>query len=193
MLLPDRVKDIVRTLYYRHPAPRNDDDKRRALPLMIAQQVRFELGPTWGTKRADPGRPLAKDSIAQHQPDGKLVGWDLFNGSTGLPHPNPGSIDISDQVFVDVSPGLDHLGGASPPDVTRPPSTGGSMKPYDERLAVEFGTAVNQIYAEAKRAADPGMIAVQAMRTWHDFQFSGLSWAEARDKHLAELRAVYGR
>ncbi len=110
MYLPARVIQIVQALYSRNTVlARGTDDQRRQLVMLIAQQVRFELGPSWGTKRADPGRPLSKDAIAQKQPDGTLLAWDLIGGASRKPFPNPGSIDISKQVFVAVEP-FDYLG-----------------------------------------------------------------------------------
>ena len=60
---PPRVQEIVDQLAagVAHSAP---DEERRAVTQRIAEQARFELGPNWGTKRADPGRPLSTDVIA---------------------------------------------------------------------------------------------------------------------------------
>ncbi len=120
MYLPARVIQIVQALYSRNTTlAQGTDDQRRQLVMLFAQQVRFELGPSWGTKRADPGRPLSKDAIAQKQPDGTLLAWDLIDGASRKPFPNPGSIDISKQVFVAVEP-FDYL-GVGVPIVPPPP------------------------------------------------------------------------
>jgi hypothetical protein len=88
--------------------------------MLIAQQIAFEFGLSWGTKRADPGRPLSKDAIALKQFDGTILAWDLFNGTTRVPFDNPSSIDISGQTFVPVQP-VNHLSDVTVPDV--PPVT----------------------------------------------------------------------
>jgi hypothetical protein len=109
MNLTARQIQIVKTLYSRNrPLADGTDDQRRQLVMLIAQQVAFEYGSTWGTKRADPGRPLSKDAIAHTPLGGTLLAWDLFNGATRVPFDNPSSIDISSQVFVTVTP-VDHL------------------------------------------------------------------------------------
>ena len=100
-----RVQEIINTLVAQHPelAKSQNDDDRRALNLLIAEQVAFEGGPQWGTKRADPGRPLAKDSIAR-QDGTTLWGFDLINGATREPNQFPEAEDITGQVFVPVTP-----------------------------------------------------------------------------------------
>ena len=109
MKLPVRVQEIVNELYNRNLDLANgNDDQRRALALKIAQQARFELGPSWGSKRSSQGRPQTKDAVAQKQPDGTILIWDLFNGSTRKPFASPNSMDGSKQYFVIVE-GINHL------------------------------------------------------------------------------------
>ena len=149
MRLPDRVQDITVELYNRNLAlAHGDDDQRRQLARMIAEQARYELGPSWGHKRADPGRPPSKDAIAQQQPDGKLFAWDLFNGATREPNADPESIDITGQTFIVVPP-VNHLGIA--------PDELPNVSP-DEPPTVPSGSDVAQIaaavLAELKRLGD---------------------------------------
>ena len=108
MTWPDRVQQIVNTLAagVAHDAP---DELRRATTMKIAQQCRYELGPNWGTKRADPGRPLSADVICTQSP---FVGWD-WSVPTGIAQ-FPDSLDLTGQVFVLVE-AVDHLGVGQPP------------------------------------------------------------------------------
>jgi hypothetical protein len=140
MQLPDRAKAIVVTLYNQNvDLARGDDEQRRRLARKIAEQCRFELGPTWGHKSADPTRPPSKDAIAQQQPDGRLIGWDLFNGSTREPFPEPESMDLTGQHFIDVSPGVNHLGPVPPP----PPPNDGTTAALRAELAALRGELDN--------------------------------------------------
>lgn len=137
MKLPERVRVIVFALYERHKdLAHGDDDARRQLARKIAEQVRFELGPNWGHKSADPGRPPSKDAIAFK--DGTIfVGWDLFNGATRVPFADPESIDLTGQHFIDVSPGVNHLGVSQPPvdsPVDGPPVAGCQCPDYRAEL-----------------------------------------------------------
>lgn len=116
--LPARVKAIVQALYDRNVAlSEGNDDQRRALAKMIAEQTTCELGSEWGWKSASPTRPPSKDAIAHKLPGGRLEGWDLFNGTTRKPN---GGIwhDLTGQTFIEVS-NVDHLGvgcaGSVPP------------------------------------------------------------------------------
>ena len=199
MFLPARVQQIVRALHDRHRAlSEGTDDQRRQLARMIAEQARFELGPTWGGKRADAGRPPSKDAVAQRQPDGKLFGWDLFNGATGAPHANPNSIDISKQVFIDVSPGVDHLGGAveppskppsEPPAPPPPPSAGKHPYPDERTWWAQFEREQAALYEQAGLAQGPAHL--WSARTAYDIG-AGMEPDEAKTKHLAELRKALG-
>jgi len=122
MILPDRVFAIVSAIHARNAAlASGDDDQRRALQKMIVETVvnRFP-GEGWGWKRADPGRPLSKDTIANNRMDPPhILAWDCFDGSTRLPVQRD-SILIDDQVFVDVV-GFDHLGTGVPAPRPDPP------------------------------------------------------------------------
>lgn len=128
MRLPDKVQRIVDALYAQHKALADgDDDQRRSLAGMIAEQARFEMGPDWGWKRAGEGRPPSKDAIA-FKGGPELIGWDLFNGSTRAPNRNPESMSLAGQIFIDVAP-INHLGNVSvppppPADPVDPPPSG---------------------------------------------------------------------
>lgn len=124
MTVPPRVEAIYRALWQQHQdLARGDDDQRRALTLMIAQQVNFELGPEWGTKRADPGRPVSKDAIAYRRSDARLLYFDWQNGATREPNPAGEMGDITGQVFVPVEP-VNHLRvGESPGSPSPTPGT----------------------------------------------------------------------
>lgn len=126
MELPTRVQEIVFALYeankdLAHATGPETDEKRRRLARMIAEQARFECGPSWGHKSADPTRPPSKDAIAQIQPNSKLFAWDLFDGTTRKPAFHD-SIDITDQHFIVVPP-VDHLGVSVQPEPNPAPPT----------------------------------------------------------------------
>jgi hypothetical protein len=110
MTYPTRVQEIVDALASRHPdLVHGDDEQRRQLTGLIAEQVRFELGPNWGRKRADPGRPISVDVICTQVP---FVGWDIQIAGGVIAH-FPDAIDLTGQVFVPVEP-VDHLGVGQP-------------------------------------------------------------------------------
>lgn len=117
MKWPERVQAIVVSLTHgiSHGA---DDEVRRGATLKIAQQCRFELGPRWGHKRADPGRPPSADVFA-YKDEAIFVGWD-WSVPSGVAN-FPESIDLSGQVFIEVEP-VNHLnietGPVTPPGDT---------------------------------------------------------------------------
>jgi hypothetical protein len=81
---------------------------------MMAEQICFELGDSWGTKKSSPAAPQSKDSIAHMHPNG-IESWDWQNGGTREPMHPPQHWDISDQVFIKVEP-RDWLGQQIPDD-----------------------------------------------------------------------------
>jgi hypothetical protein len=105
MRYPNRVQDIINELAAKNPElVRGDDEARRQLTRLIAEQCRFELGPNWGTKRASEARPLSADVVCTENP---FVGWDTqIAGGTIAQFPE--SIDLTGQVFVRVDP-VQHL------------------------------------------------------------------------------------
>ena len=123
MQLPARVETVYRELYALNmELAHGDDEARRALTRAIAEQVRYELGPQWGTKRADATRPISKDSIAFQSVTGVLFSFDWQNGQTREPNPAGEMENITGQVFVEVDP-INHLGSKppAPPPMPTPP------------------------------------------------------------------------
>lgn len=121
MQWPLRVQAIVQTLGDLLPELlQGTDDQRRDLNRMMAEQCGFELGPNWGTKRADHTRPMSKDVICTHEP---FVGWDVqvvdADGVRAIAQ-MPESLDLSGQVFVPVDP-INHLSVPTPADPPLPP------------------------------------------------------------------------
>lgn len=115
---PSRAQDLVVTLYQSHQElARGDDDQRRSLTKLMAEQIRYELGPEWGTKSAGVGRPQSKDSIARLT-NGRLYGCDWQNGGSREPFGTIGCPEIPGQIFIPVDP-INHL--AAPPVVVLPP------------------------------------------------------------------------
>jgi hypothetical protein len=99
-------------------APESFEERMRRWSIGFAEQVAFEIpGQGYGVKRADPGRPIGKDTLARNLPVTGLVCWDLATGA-GTGHPtlneDPDSQDIKGQFFVtspqDFLP-RNHLGG----------------------------------------------------------------------------------
>jgi hypothetical protein len=118
MQLPDSVKSVRARYIAAFPIPQGSpgegfEETARQWSIKFAEQVAFERpGEGWGMKRADPGRPISKDTIAR-QMDGRLHIWDLLTGTgTGAPrlNDNPESEDVTGQTFVPVAP-TNHLGG----------------------------------------------------------------------------------
>jgi hypothetical protein len=114
MRLPDRVQRIVKDLYDAHRnLARGTDDERRQLARMIAEQAHHDdpqpAGARWGHKASTPGNPPSKDAIAKEHL-GRLLAWDLFNGTTREPNDHPDSIDITGQHFIPVA-AVNHRGG----------------------------------------------------------------------------------
>lgn len=128
--IPDVGQQALRTLWN---VPQinalvrgNDDQRREAATVYFAPQLAFTLGPQWGTKRADPGRPLSKDAMSTTV-NGTLCAWDIVNGTTrelnfGEGEPIPG------QVFVTVTAKnwLAQFGGTQPDPTEPEPNPGDS-------------------------------------------------------------------
>lgn len=155
MKLPAHVKGIRARYLERFPlwsmAPGADAEERaRQWSIGFAEQVMF-MHPAegWGMKRADPTRPISKDTISQADA-GRLLTWDQLTGAgTGAPSlvDDPDSKDVSDQFYEDrpeyIRP-QDHLGlggelphvpPASPqvvvPPVVVPPAVECKAQPVD--------------------------------------------------------------
>ena len=117
-------------------APPIGEDNVRNLIIDADEQVAFEFpNEGWGTKRADAGRPVSKDSLARST-GGKLFIWDLVSGA-GTEHPtftykNANSQDVTGQVYIGPGDNLDggrkftpqnHLTGTVPtPNPTPTPT-----------------------------------------------------------------------
>jgi hypothetical protein len=133
MELPTRALEIIDDLWATHlDLARGDDDQRRALTKIMAEQICFELGPRWGCKKASETRPQSKDAIAFNGPEG-LCCWDWQQGTSREPRRPPFFWSAAElirtnggksQVFIPVSP-VNHL-GASPvpplPPAPKPPA-----------------------------------------------------------------------
>lgn len=108
--------------------PGNTDESAREYSIRFAQQLRFSLGPNWGTKRADSGRPISKDTVTFRNGD-TLTSYDLMLGvGTGNPkfNDNPPAINTTGQTFVEVQP-INHLAVVVPNPEPQPdpnPGTG---------------------------------------------------------------------
>lgn len=140
--LPDKV---IRTLDFFFAAkckkdkdgntvPPIGEDNIRELCIDADEQVAFEhRNEGWGTKRADSGRPVSKDTISQ-KTDGRLLIWDMISGSgTNNPtfvYKKATSQDVTGQVFIGPGDRLDegvftpqnHLGGTIPIPEPEPPT-----------------------------------------------------------------------
>ena len=145
MPLPQAIKNIRSRYLTKFPLPQGDpspaqEDVCRQWSIRFAEQVAFELpGQGWGVKRADPGRPIGKDSIARHlAAEGVLIVWDLMTGAgTGRPALNdsPVSEDITGQFFetrAEFFNPTNHLGTPIP----EPIDGGGGAVPADFDAAI---------------------------------------------------------
>lgn len=122
MLMPEPVFQLVRAFAARFPVPTGfpgeaHDEACRAWTTQLCQQVAWSVPDQgYGAKRADPGRPLSKDVLAQQTATG-LIGWDVLIGAgTGRPAVigAPGeSLDLTGQAFVEVL-GINWLGAPAP-------------------------------------------------------------------------------
>jgi hypothetical protein len=138
--VPDRVRTIVFALYNEHTdLAKGDDDARRSLTKMIAEQIVYEFpADGWGWKSASPTRPPSKDCFARRGP-GYFVCYDWQNGTTRAPRWPFITNDITGQHWIDVT-GRNHLGTDSP-DLPDPPDP-----PVDEAL-VKRVAALEQLVA----------------------------------------------
>lgn len=121
MKLPEQIKSIRTRYIQRFPVPQGEpgeafEERARQWSIAFAEQVAFEQGALWGMKRADPNRPISKDTIALYADDGIIRIWDLLIGTgTGRPRlaEDPDAQDLRDQVFVPVTP-TNHLAADAP-------------------------------------------------------------------------------
>jgi hypothetical protein len=110
--------ELLRRFETRYPVPQTPgggdahEEKCRQWSIQFAEQVAFDHGQDYGVKRAGPGRPISKDSLARQVSRTVIWSWDLLIGTgTGTPvvAEDPAWHDISDQVFEPVTP-VNHLG-----------------------------------------------------------------------------------
>jgi hypothetical protein len=124
--LTAEVKSIRARYLAAFPVPQGSaspefEEEARQWSIRFAEQVAFERpGEGYGMKRADPTRPISKDTLSR-QVDGQLLIWDLLTG-TGTGHPSmvddPDSQDVTGQTFSPVTPHA-HVPPAPP---LRPPA-----------------------------------------------------------------------
>jgi hypothetical protein len=191
MNLPARVVDICWALYRLHrDLAEGDDDQRRILTRMIAEQCHFELGSRWGVKSRDAFTPQSKDSIAFLDVQPAFFNWDWQNGTTREPQVVAGQPGerITDQLWLAVSP-VNHLSGAPIPPQPTPPSP--TYPPYPgDQYGTQIGNVLFADYARAGQAPNSGM-GVWFWRTAWDAA-TGLTVDESIAKHRAEWCAVLG-
>lgn len=132
MQLPAEVKAVRNRYVAKFPIPQGPpgpeiEEQVRQWSIGLAEQVAYEIpGQGWGTKRADPNRPISKDGLARQDDEdrgGRLWIWDMVTGAgTGLGRlvENPEAEDITGQVFVPVTP-RNRL-ESTPPVTPIPPS-----------------------------------------------------------------------
>lgn len=143
MQLPAEVKAIRASYVAKFPVPQGEpgeafEESARQWSIRFAEQVAFEQGPLWGMKRADPNRPISKDTLSLYGNDGAIIIWDLLMGTgTGKPRlvDDPQGHEITGQVFVPVTP-TNHLGTAPVPE-----------KPKPELPPADLGPVVSQLSA----------------------------------------------
>jgi hypothetical protein len=131
MKLDPRVRALLIAFAAKFPVPRTigggeaHEERARQWSIKFCEQVNFSLlGEGYGTKRADGGRPISKDTISQ-QRDGEMVTWDLLVGTgTGEPSLNldPHGEVTTGQVFVPVD-AVNHLGASVPEPAPTPTPT----------------------------------------------------------------------
>lgn len=146
MTFPQRAYAIVVALASKHPELAAGNDTQRAkLTRMMAEQIRFELGPKWGHKSASPTRPPSADGIAA-QEGGRLYVWDWQHGTTRaiLVRPGQAGEDITGQHFIDVSPGKNHLGEPIPP-VEPAPTPGTPPTPDPPPLPLDVTAIIAKV------------------------------------------------
>jgi hypothetical protein len=202
MVLPDRVFAIVSALFAQHGAlASGDDDARRSLQKMIVETVvKRHPGEGWGWKRADPGRPLSKDTIANNLIEpGHIIAWDCFDGATRTPVQRD-SMLIDDQVFVEVS-GFDHLNGVILVPQPRRPDPQRSPGPAPTQTVGhgEFFEALNwidKLYREQlgrSNGVDLEGIAAHVYGVYVGERQRGASVADAKAKVVSQINSILGR
>lgn len=194
MKLPAEVKSLLIAFADRFPLPQGKpgaahEEACRQWSIRFAEQAAFSFPKgVYGVKRADPTRPVSKDSLASNKGN-RLVSWDLMAGAgTGSPSiPNdPEFHDIPDQVFVPVPP-TDHLNGATPAPTPKPEPTPPHVCPvgvpkHSYRDHLSLANELDAAYrGETGRTVHPEPLAHWIWR----YQFEGYT----RDALIAEAIA----
>ncbi|MGE3955073.1 MAG: hypothetical protein AB7H96_00025 [Vicinamibacterales bacterium] len=160
MQLPDAVRECFTRYVTAFPVPQGSpgeafEETARQWTIRFAEQVAFELpGQGWGMKRADPNRPISKDTITRLEGERMFI-WDLLVGTgTGAPRAteNPQGEEIHDQVFVPVTP-TNHLLVPPPPPPPESSSTttpGRKKTPSVSNGGLETAAAVEHLAAIRK-------------------------------------------
>ena len=141
MQLPEAVKAIRARYIKQYPVPQGApgeafEESARQWSIRFAEQVAFEQGPMWGMKRADPNRPISKDTLSRFE-NGRLLIWDLLTGTgTGSPRlvDSPESEDVTGQFFVTVTP-TNHLGVVTSIPPSLPPLPPADLGPVMAELS----------------------------------------------------------
>lgn len=169
----------------KYPTPMSNDQIAALLnetAWAYRQQLWGCLKKPDGSNCAQPGTgvKMSKDILAL--PTGQIVDCLIDAEGAGTPTWDTDKDPVEpDRWLAPVDPGGSTAGVPLP-----------GAPPYNESYSVEFGNACNEVYAEAGVPIDAGMISVQSQRCAYDYYVGGLSWEASRDKHIAELRAVYG-
>lgn len=133
--LPQRAYDVMVGLRARNlDLAHGDDDQRRQLTRMIAEQLAHDLGPRWGTKSTSEGAPQTKDGIAYRLDTGRIDIWDWQNGGTRDVQVRPGQAATypnEAQHFIAVEP-VDHLNAGPTPNPSPPEPPPPTPPPTDD-------------------------------------------------------------
>lgn len=134
MKLSDEVKDIISRFVAKYPIPLTDNvEDSQNWTHRLCQQLKFSFpNDGWGHKSAGPGRPHSSDVICLSSP---FMGWDIIYNSGGPSaelNLNAESIDLSGQIFEQVS-AVDFLGDIPIPP---PPPDGTIEEKLDRILAI---------------------------------------------------------
>lgn len=143
------------SLPFTAPPSSQKEDIFRQWCIKFAEQLAHTFpNEGWGMKRAEPTRPISKDTVAR-QLGGQLLIWDLFSGvgaadaagnGTTTVVPFPDAQDVTGQVFVEVIP-MNHL--SSPLSV-----------PISSEQVLSLLTAISPVCTQAALAAAEPQLAV---------------------------------
>ncbi len=126
MYLTEPVKAKIIEFNNKYPFPKTNDEDSATWTHKLCQQLKYSFpNDGWGHKSAGPGRPHSADVICLSSP---FIGWDIIiaaGSSDAKLNLNGESIDLSGQIFEQVT-AFDFLEGTIPV----PPPTG----TIDEKL-----------------------------------------------------------